>query len=67
MRKRNWRFIVTGAILIVGAGAFFLEMKGFAPQSHDPVEMMKTVGQASGVAAAIGAVLVALGVVGKRF
>lgn len=67
MRKRSWRLIVTGLILILAAGAFFLEMKGLASRSHDPVEMMKTVGQASGVAAAIGLFLLALGMVGKRF
>jgi hypothetical protein len=67
MRKRNWRLIVTGVILILGAGAFLFEMRGLASRSHDPVEMMKTVGQVSGVAVAIGLFLLALGMVGKRF
>jgi hypothetical protein len=48
------------------AVAFFLGMQTVAPRSTDPVELMRTVGQISGVAGGIGIVMVVIGLVGRR-
>lgn len=67
MRQKNWRLIATGVGLAVLAGAFFLfAMTEMAPKSNDPVEMMKTVGQVSGGAGAIGLVMAVVGLIGKK-
>jgi hypothetical protein len=66
MRHKNWRLIIVGLIMIFGAGAFFLYMGTMAPKSNDPVVMMQTVGQVSGVVAGIALVMLVIGVIGKR-
>jgi predicted permease len=65
MRQMNRRFVVTGAVLIALAIGFFVYMMGMAPRSNDPKALMETVGQVSGVAGAIGVVLIVLGLRGK--
>ncbi len=67
MRRINWRFVITGIVLAILAAGFFLFMLSMAPKSNDPATMMRTVGQVSGVAGAIGVLLVVLGLVGKKF
>jgi hypothetical protein len=67
MRKKNWRFISVGLVLIVAAGAFFIGMPVMLPRSNDPVELMRTLGEVSGVVCALGLVLIVLGFMGKRF
>ena len=64
-RKQNLRFVVTGCIMILLAGAFFLVMLSAAPRSTDPVELMRTVGQVSGVVGGLGVALLVMGLVGK--
>jgi hypothetical protein len=66
MRQVNRRFVVTGAVLIAAAIGFFVYMMGMAPRSNDPKALMETVGQVSGVAGAIGIVLIVLGLRGKK-
>ena len=66
-RQVNRRFVVTGAVLIAAAIGFFIGMMGMAPRSNDPKALMETVGQVSGVAGAIGVVLIVLGLRGKKF
>jgi hypothetical protein len=66
MRRRNLRLIVVGIVLIVAAAAFFVFMGRFAPESNDPVGLMRTVGQVSGAVAGIGLVMSIIGMVGKR-
>jgi hypothetical protein len=64
MRQRNTRFIVTGLGLVVLAAIFFFIMLGMAPKSNDPAELMRTVGEVSGVVGGIGVVMALLGLVG---
>lgn len=66
MRRKNWRVVLTGAFLIVLAVGFFVFMLTMAPKSNDPAAMMQTVGQVSGVAGAIGFVMIVFGLIGKR-
>ena len=66
MRKKNWRFVGAGAMLLALAGVFVLVMMSMAPRSTDPVELMRIVGQTAGVAGGVGVFLVILGLVGKQ-
>ena len=67
MRRKNWRFVGAGGMLLVLAGVFFLVMSSMATQSTDPVALMRTVGQVCGVAGGVGLCLVVLGLLGKQF
>ena len=66
MRRRNWRFVTTGVLFIILAVGFFFFMTLMAPQSTDPVEMMRTVGQAAGAAIGISVILIIAGLIGKK-
>ena len=66
MRRRNWRFVMTGLLFIVLAVVFFVVMLGVAGQSNDPAEVMRIVGQASGVAIGISVALILVGLIGKK-
>ncbi len=66
MRKRNWRLVIFGFLLIGLALGFFFAMQSIAPQSLDPVELMKTAGQAAGVAIGVSVVVIVLGLIGKK-
>lgn len=66
MRKRNWRLVIAGFIFGVLALGFSMFMTSIASSSTDPVELMKTVGQASGVVGGVGLVMVVVGLVGKK-
>ena len=67
MRRKNWRFVAAGGMLLVLACVFFLLMLSMAAKSTDPVALMRTVGQVSGVAGGLGVFLVILGLLGKKF
>ena len=66
MRRRNWRLIIVSLALAIAAGGFFLFMTGVAGKSNDPVAMLRTVGEVSGAVGAIGLVMAAVGLVGRR-
>jgi hypothetical protein len=66
MRRTNWRMAVVGIVLLVAAAAFFVGMLGAAPGSNNPVALMQTVGQVSGVVGSIGLVLAVIGLIGRR-
>lgn len=66
MRRRNWRFVITGLLFIFLAVGFFVFMLGMAGQSTDPEEFMRIVGQASGVAIGISVTLIIIGLIGKK-
>jgi hypothetical protein len=66
MRRPNWRVVIVGLVLIVAAAAFFLGMETMAPKSNDPVEMMKTVGEAAGAACGVGLAMIIFGMIGRR-
>jgi multidrug resistance efflux pump len=66
MRRRNWRVVTTGVILIALAVGFFFFMSLMAPQSTDPAELMRIVGQVSGAVIGISVVMIVLGLIGKK-
>ena len=66
MRRRNWRVILTGFVLIILALGFYLFMLTVASQSTDSVEFMRTVGTVSGVLVGISFAMIILGLVGKK-
>ena len=66
MRRRNWRFVITGFVLILLAIGFFFFMLSIASTSTDPAALMQTVGTVSGAAVGISLVLILLGLIGKK-
>jgi len=66
MRQKNWRVVITGAVLLVLAIGFFLFMMMMAPESTDPKALMETVGQVSGVVGGIAIVMMIFGLIGKK-
>ena len=66
MRRRNWRLVIVGLLMVVLAGGFALFMTSIAGKSNDPVALMRTVGQVSGVVGALGLVMALFGFVGRR-
>jgi hypothetical protein len=66
MRRKNWRVLIVGIVLLVLAVLFFLYMLSIASRSNDPVGLMQTVGQVSGVVGGIGTVMAIFGFIGKN-
>ena len=66
MRRRNWRVILSGFVLIVLALGFYLFMLTVASQSTDPVALMQTVGTVSGVVGGISVAMIITGLIGKK-
>jgi hypothetical protein len=66
MREKNWRIVIVGFVLIVMAIAFYFYMLSIAPKSTDPVAMMQTVGQVSGVVGGISLAMIIVGLIGKK-
>jgi TRAP-type mannitol/chloroaromatic compound transport system permease large subunit len=62
----NLRVVVTGAVLIVLAAAFFLFMGSMAPRSNDPAEMMRTVGIVAGGGAGLGVAMIIFGLFRRK-
>ena len=66
MRRRNWRIIIVGFVLMILALGFFLFMLTMAPKSNDPAAVMQTVGTVSGVVGGISVVMIIVGLIGKK-
>jgi hypothetical protein len=66
MRKKNWRLIIVGLVLLALVVLFFLFMLGMVPRSNDPAALMSTVGQVSGVVGGIAVAMIIVGVVGRK-
>lgn len=66
MRRRNWRVIIAGFVLIALAVGFFFFMLSIASSSTDPVELMRTVGGVAGAAIGISVVMILIGLIGKK-
>lgn len=66
MRRRNWRIVITGFLFIVMAIGFYLFMLTIAPQSTDPVELLRTVGSVSGTVIGVSVILIIVGLIGKK-
>jgi hypothetical protein len=65
MRRKNWRAVIVGAVLCVGAAAFFLYMLTIAPRSTDPAALMQTVGMVSGAVGSLSVAMIIFGLIGK--
>lgn len=66
MRKRNWRLIAVGVVLLALAVLFFLNMRDMTPWSNNPVVLMRTVGEVSGAVAGISIVMIVFGLIGRK-
>ena len=66
MRRRNWRLIAVGTVLLVLAVLFFLSMRDMTLWSNDPVALMRTVGEVSGAVGGISLVMIVLGLIGRK-
>ena len=66
MRRRNWRVVFTGFLLIGLAIGFFFFMLSVAGQSTDPAEFMRTVGTVSGTVGGISVAMIIVGLIGKK-
>ncbi|HXI91878.1 MAG TPA: hypothetical protein VNO24_17830 [Blastocatellia bacterium] len=66
MRRKNWRIVVVGVVLIVMALAFYFYMFSIASKSNDPVALMQTVGQVAGVVGGISIAMIIIGLIGKK-
>ncbi|MGY3237373.1 hypothetical protein ACVWZ4_001964 [Bradyrhizobium sp. USDA 4472] len=66
MRRRNWRLIAVGTVMLVLALLFFLSMRDMTLWSNDPVALMRTVGEVSGAVGGISLVMIVLGLIGRK-
>lgn len=73
MRRRNWRLIITGFVLILLALGFYFFILSMPPSSNDPAALIQTVGTVSGAATGLSLllivlslVLIVLGLIGKK-
>ena len=66
MRRKNWRIIIVGLVLILISSVFFLLMLSFASKSNDPVALMQTVGTVAGAVGGISLVMIIIGMIGKK-
>ena len=66
MRRRNWRVVIVGFVLIVLAIGFYLFMLPMAGSTLDPVEFLRTVGQVSGVVIGVSVAMILFGLIGKK-
>lgn len=66
MRRTNLRVVFAGSILLVLAIVFFLLMLSLAPQSNDPVELMRTAGTVSGVVGGLAIAMIVFGRIGRK-
>ena len=66
MRRKNWRLVIVGSVLIVLAVGFYFYMLTMAPRSTDPKALMQTVGQVSGVVCGISVAMILIGLIGKK-
>jgi hypothetical protein len=66
MRRRNWRLIAVGTVLLVLAALFFLSMRDMTLWSNDPVALMRTVGEVSGAVGGVSLVMIVFGLIGRK-
>ena len=66
MRRKNWRIVVVGFVLIVMALGSYFFMLSIASKSNDPVALMQTVGQVAGAAGGLSLAMIIIGLIGKK-
>ena len=57
---------MAGGMLLALVAVFFFIMMGMAPQSNDPVELMRTVGTVSGIVSGIALAMIVFGYIGRK-
>jgi uncharacterized protein YpmB len=66
MRRKNWRIVIVGFVLIIIAVAFYFFMLSVASKSNDPATLMQTVGQVAGAVGGLSLVMIIIGLFGKK-
>ena len=66
MRRRNWRVIITGFVLLLVVLAFYFYMLSIASKSNNPAELMRTVGQVAGAVGGIAIAMMIFGLIGRK-
>ena len=66
MRRKNWRVVIVGSVLIVLAAAFYFFMLSIASKSNDPAALMQTVGQVAGAVIGLSVVMIVVELIGLR-
>jgi hypothetical protein len=66
MRRRNWRPVIAGLLLIILTLGFYFFMLTIAPQSTNSMSLMQTVGTVDGVAIGISLAMIVVGLIGKK-
>ena len=66
MRRKNWRIVIVGFVLIVIAVAFYFFMLYTASKSNDPAALMQTVGEVAGAVGGLSLVMIIIGLIGKK-
>ena len=66
MRRKNWRIVIVGFVLIIIAVAFYFFMLSNASKSNDPAALMQTVGQVAGAVGGLSLVMIIIGLFGKK-
>lgn len=66
MRRKNWRVVIVGSVLIVLAAAFYFFMLSIASKSNDPAALMQTVGTVAGVVGGLSLAMIIVGLIGKK-
>ena len=66
MRRKNWRLVIVGFILIAIAIGFYFFMLTIASTSTDPVALMQTVGTVTGAVSGISIIMIIIGLIGKK-
>ena len=66
MRRKNWRIVIVGFVLIVISVAFYVLMLSIASKSNDPKALMRIVGQVAGTVVGLSLVMIIIGLIGKK-
>lgn len=66
MRRKNWRIVIVGIVLIVIALAFYFFMLSIASKANDPATLMQTVGTVAGVIGGLSLAMIIVGLIGKK-
>jgi hypothetical protein len=66
MRRKNWRIVIVGSVLIIIAVAFYFFMLSIASKSSNPAALMQTVGEVAGAVSGLRLVMIIIGLIGKK-
>ncbi len=66
MRRKNWRIVIVGSVLIIIAVAFYFFMLSIASKSNNPAALMQAVGEVAGAVGGLSLVMIIIGLIGKK-